>query len=223
MTGIKALKRWIKRLIQPKEERRHAMVGPAHLWEMKRDFQIQFLKAIGLKPGHYLFDIGCGTLRGGIPLISYLESGNYFGAEVRVEALEEGRRELREAGLDGEMPTLLLSPDIAQLAVNHKFDFIWAFSVLIHMSDEILNNTLDFVYKHLSDDGIFYANVNIGERKEANWQGFPVVGRTLEFYTQECAKNGLAVADIGAIKDHGHVSNVESQDAQRMLKITKNI
>ena len=88
MSGLKALKQRIKRLMQSKEERRHALVGPAHLWEMKRDFQIQFLKAMGMKPEHYLFDIGCGTLRGGIPLISYLHSGHYFGAEVRAEALE---------------------------------------------------------------------------------------------------------------------------------------
>ena len=221
MPGLKALKRWIKHLMQSKEERRHAMVGPAHLWEMKRDFQILFLKDMGLKPEHYLFDVGCGTLRGGIPLISYLQSSHYFGAEVRAEAIEEGRKELREAGLEGKTPTLLVSPDISQLVVNRKFDFIWAFSVLIHMSNDILNNTLSFVHKHLSDDGIFYANVNIGERKEANWQGFPVVGRTLEFYTEQCAMNGLAVTDIGAIKDYGHVSNVESQDAQRMLKITR--
>ncbi len=27
---------------------RHALVGPPHLWRMKRDFQIEFLKKIGL-------------------------------------------------------------------------------------------------------------------------------------------------------------------------------
>ena len=215
------LKQRIKSRSHTKEERRHALVGPANLWKMKRDFQIQFLRDMGLKPEHDLFEIGCGTLRGGVPLIQYLESGHYFGAEVREEALDEGRKELQEAGLEGKNPTLLLSPDISQLKVDQTFDYMWAFSVLIHMNDKILNDTLGFVSKHLSEEGVFYANVNIGYREEGNWQGFPVVARTLEFYSQACAMNDLVVSDIGALKELGHIANVEAQDNQRMLKITR--
>ena len=198
------------------------MVGPAYLWEMKRDFQIQFLKAMNLMPEHYLLDIGCGTLRGGIPLITYLQEGHYFGVEPRMKVLNEGRNELRKEDQEGKNPTLLLSPDISQLVIDQRFDYIWAFSVLIHMSDEILNDTLGFASKHLSKEGVFYANVKIGEHDElGNWQGFPVVVRSFEFYNHACAKNGLVVSDLGTLKDHGHVSNVESQDNQRMLRITE--
>lgn len=215
------LRRRIRSLIQSKEERRHALVGPPRLWKMKRDFQIRFLSDMGLEPGHYLFEIGCGTLRGGIPLIQHLENGHYFGVEVRERALAGGRKELREAGLEEKNPTLLLSPDISQLTINRRFDYIWAFSVLIHMNDKILSDTLDFVSRHLSEDGFFYANVNIGYRREGNWQGFPVVARTLDFYSQACAMSGLVVSDLGPLKEFGHISNSESQDNQRMLKITK--
>lgn len=211
--------RRISSLTQTKEERRHALVGPAKLWKMKRDFQIRFLSDMDLKPGHYLFEIGCGTLRGGVPLIQYLENGHYFGVEVREEVLDEGRKELREAGLEGKNPTLLLSPKIAQLTVNQKFDYIWAFSVLIHMNDKILNDTLSFVSKHLSEEGVFYANVIIGDRKEGDWQGFPVVTRPFDFYSQACTMNDLVVSDLGSLKELGHIANVESQDSQRMLKI----
>jgi len=204
-----------------RKERRHAMVGPAELWKMKRDFQIQFLKAMGLAPEHYFLDIGCGTLRGGIPVIAYLEAGHYYGVEVRAELLDESRKELREAGLEGKKPNLLQAADMSQLAIDQNFDYVWAFSVLIHMRDDILGRTLKFVGQHLSEEGAFYANVNIGERDEGNWQGFPIVWRTLEFYDRECARSGLAVTDLGALKDHGHVSKIESQDSQRMLRITK--
>lgn len=218
---IKKLKGLIISLTQSKKERRHALVGPARLWKMKRDFQIQFLREMGLKPGHCLFEVGCGTLRGGVPLIQYLENGHYFGFEVREEALNEGRKELREARLEEKNPTLLLSPSIAELTVNRTFDYIWAFSVLIHMNDEILEDTLAFVSKHLSERGVFYANVNIGDRKEGNWQGFPVVWRTLDFYSRACAINGLAVSDLGPLKDLAHITKDESQDKQRMLKIER--
>ena len=79
--------RW---LTQSKEERRHSLVGPEHLWKMKRDFQIRFLKDMNLQPEHYLIEIGCGTLRGGIPIINYLQKGHYFGADVKTNlALEQ--------------------------------------------------------------------------------------------------------------------------------------
>jgi cyclopropane fatty-acyl-phospholipid synthase-like methyltransferase len=220
------MKQLLNKLIRPiipltysKKERRHALVGHAKLWKMKRDFQIKFLGNMGLKPEDYLLEIGCGTLRGGLPLIQYLNKGHYFGIEVREQALKEGRKELKEAGLEEKNPTLLLSPAIAQLTINRTFDYLWAFSVLIHMNDEILNDTLEFASKHLSEKGIFYANVNIGESKEGNWQGFPVVWRTFDFYSRACAMNGLAVADLGPLKALGHRANIESQDTQRMLKI----
>jgi cyclopropane fatty-acyl-phospholipid synthase-like methyltransferase len=218
---LKSLRRSIMSLTQTKKERRHALVGPARLWEMKRDFQTRFLKDMGLKPGQYLFDIGCGTLRGGIPLIDYLQHGHYFGVEVRATVLDEGRKELREAGLERKNPTLLLSTDISQLAVDRKFDYIWAFSVLIHMNDKILNDTLAFVSRHVAQEGYFYANVIIGERQEGHWQGFPVVARPFDFYGQACVTNGLVVTDLGSLKELGHISNLEGQDSQRMLRITR--
>ena len=215
---LKKLVRYIRKFTQGRKERRHSLVGPAHLWKVKRDFQIQFLKDMNLKPNHYLLEIGCGTLRGGIPIIDYLQDGNYFGIEVRNKALDEGRKELKESGLEGKNPTLLLSSDIPELALDRKFDFIWSFSVLIHLQNEILNDTLNFVSNHLSEEGIFYSNVNIGEGKDGSWQGFPVVKRTLDFYIQACAMHGLIVSDIGSLKELGHDAEFNNQ---RMLRITR--
>ena len=221
---LRPLSRRLRNLIQTKKEHRHALVGPPSLWKMKRDFQIQFLKNMNLQPDHYFFEIGCGTLRGGLPIIDYLQDGHYFGADVRGEVLDEGRKELTEARMESKKSTLLLAPDISKLKLNRKFDYIWAFSVLIHMSDKILNDTLLFVSRHLSDKGIFYANVNIENShkiEDGNWQEFPLVVRSFDFYNQACANNGLFVSDIGMLKEHGHIANVESQDSQRMLKIIK--
>lgn len=219
---LSALKRNIRYLLQTREERRHALVGPAHLWKLKRDFQIDFLKKMNLQPQHYLLDIGCGTLRGGIPFITFLQEGHYFGIDVRANALAEARKELQEAGLVSKKPNLLLSDNMSQLTIEQTFDYIWAFSVLIHMSDDILNDTLGFVSKHLADGGVFYANVICDDMEKCNWEEFPVVSRTIDSYIDKCAKYGLIVSDIGPLNIHGHVTNVASHDTQRMLKITKN-
>jgi cyclopropane fatty-acyl-phospholipid synthase-like methyltransferase len=197
------------------------MVGPPYLWRMKRNFQINFLKEMDLRPNHYLLDIGCGTLRGGIPIIDYLDVGHYYGIEVREEVLIEGHLELKEAGLEWKEPALLLTPDITNFLIDQKFDFIWAFSVLPHMSDDILRDNLKFVREHISNDGVFYANVNIDEREEKSWKGFPIVARTFEFYTQVFYENGLHISKVGLLRDLGHKSRQRLPDSQTMLKITK--
>ena len=99
---------------------RHALVGPPDLWEMKRQFQIDFLRGVGLQPQHRLLDLGCGTLRGGIPLIAHLDPGNYAGVEVRRDVLDEGRRELAEAGLAGKSPQLVHCERLAVLDLGRR-------------------------------------------------------------------------------------------------------
>lgn len=198
--------------------RRHELVGGLRIWQMKRQFQIDFLRINGLQPHHTLLDIGCGTLRGGIPLINYLESGRYTGIEVRAEVLNEGRKELKEAGLEHKNANLIHFSQFADLQLNLKFDYIWAFSVLFHMEDEIMGEALHFVAGHLATDGVFYANVNIGEGKLGHWQGFPIQQHSLEFYQKAAESAGLKVADIGSLTECGHHSGISTQDEQRMLK-----
>lgn len=203
--------------------KRHGMVGPADLWEMKRRFQIQFLRRMGLLPHHQFLDLGCGTLRGGIPLIEFLDVGHYTGIDVRAAVLEEGRRELEEAELEDRMPRLLCCEDLHDFEAGQRFDVIWAFAVLIHMSDSVLDGALAFVARHLEPSGIFYATVHTGKRTEGSWQGFPTVTRPMEFYRQVVAHHGLTLEDLGALNSLGHIHprlSEERQSGQRMLGIT---
>jgi cyclopropane fatty-acyl-phospholipid synthase-like methyltransferase len=218
---IRRIKFQLKALVQTTSERRHGLVGPARLWKMKRDFQIGFLKGVGLKADSVLLDLGCGTLRGGIPIIEYLATGNYYGIESRDYVLSEGRKELQEAGLEQKRPVLLATDDLEAVCLEQQFDFIWAFSVLIHMDDENLDHALKLVSKHLKEGGRFFANVNIGDRQEGRWQGFPVVWRTYDFYTAACSKHDLDIFDLGPLSDLGHVGSTEANSSMRMLRITK--
>lgn len=209
-----------RRLLYSKTARRHSLVGPPAMWKMKRDFQRSFLVHAGLQLSHRLLDLGCGTLRGGISLIEYLEKGNYVGIEPREEALEKGRKELDDAGLAHKNPTLI-SGEPSTVDISRRFDVIWAFSVLFHMTDEIIDETLHFVQDHLADGGTFYANVKIGERPNKKWLEYPVSWRTHEAYRDACKSNGLSVDDLAPIGELGHESGDPEQDAQRMLQIRK--
>jgi SAM-dependent methyltransferase len=200
---------------------RHAHVGPPQVWRAKRDFQIAYLREhAGLLPEQRLLDLGCGTLRGGLVLIDYLEPGHYCGVEARAEVLDEGRQELLAAGLAEKSPTLIAEPRPAGLGgLPGPFDVAWAFSVLIHMSDDILDEALAVVAANLTPHGAFHANVNIGDRQDGAWEGFPVVHRSLAFYGEVAARHGLEVRDVGTLEELGDRSGAGA--LQRMLVFTR--
>jgi SAM-dependent methyltransferase len=213
-----ALRGKVYSLLHGSQARRHALVGPPQLWRMKRDFQFRYLKESGLKPSDRLLDIGCGTLRGGVPLIAYLEPGHYTGVEARASVLEEGRKELESAKLASRRPNLVHSHRLGELSLGQSYDIAWAFSVLIHLSDERLEGCLKLVGGHLTDDGRFLANVKLGDGKDGSWQGFPLVARSLEFYRETAARHGMSVTPVGSLRELGHESGQPGQDDQQMLE-----
>jgi cyclopropane fatty-acyl-phospholipid synthase-like methyltransferase len=184
---------------------------------MKRRFQFRFLTSHGLRPEHRLLDVGCGTLRGGIPLIEYLGDGNYVGFEARTNVLDEGRKELAEAGLEHKHPLLICESDPSRVEPGGPIDFMWAFSVLIHMSDEILDASLGLAARVLGEDGKFYGNVQLGERMDRKWSSFPWVWRPREFYESAAARHGLSVENLGALRELGHRTGSPEQDQGSML------
>ncbi len=174
-----------------------------------------------MTPEHYVLDLGCGVLRGGLPIIEYLHDGHYYGIESRKAVLDEGISALTEAGLQSTAPTLLFIDDLSKVTLDRSFEFIWAFSVLIHMEDRILDACLDFASRYLERDGRMYANVNIGNENEGRWQEFPLVSRSREFYASAAERHGLLVKDVGTLHSLGHVSGSSSQDLQLMLEFIR--
>lgn len=200
---------------------RHSLVGRTDLWQMKRAFQIDFLRAQGLQPGDRVLDIGCGSLRGGAALIAYLEPGHYCGIDVRENVLAEARRELRREKLAAKRPRLVQIGDMATLDLQQRFDVLWAFSVLFHLADPILDACLGMAARHLELEGRFFANVIVGVGVPGEWQGFPVVPRTLETYRELALQHGLQMRVLGSLAEVGHHTGDASQDTQTMAVFHK--
>ena len=178
-------------------ENRRALAGPVNLWETQRQFQIDFLRSHGLEPQHRLLDFGCGPLRGGIPIIEYLDAGNYHGVDINEDSIREARRELEENRLEYKLPHITHIRDISALRMVVSFDVIWAFSVVIHMPDEVLDEFLAFCGARLRRGGVLYMNVNIGERRTGGkFLDFDTYVRPLEFYEDMIQRHGLKIIGV---------------------------
>lgn len=117
-----------------REGRHRIFIGG--MWDELGKLQFDFLRSRGLEPDMRLIDIGCGCLRAGVHLISYLDAGHYFGTDISQDLLDAGYdRELAPLGLTGKLPRENLRADgefdIAQFGV--RFDFALAQSVFTHL------------------------------------------------------------------------------------------
>ena len=125
---------------------------------------------------------------------------------------------MRDNALEHKRPKLIHTDKLGEIELGALFNVIWCFSVLIHMENDVLEECLDMVSRHLRTDGALYGNVNIGSEGEGSWQGFPVMRRTLLFYQEMASRFNLLATDLGSLQAFGHVSGVAEQDEQRMLK-----
>jgi SAM-dependent methyltransferase len=206
--SLHRLQRKFRRRFASRSTRRHELAGPSEVWYEKRAFQIKFLKEHGLQPSDTVVDIGCGTLRGGVPLIDYLDAGNYTGVDVRSEIEPEARAELTEHQLDAKAPSLVFGNRLADTHLERHFDIAWAFSLLFHLTDEHLTECFAFVREHLATTGVFYANVNLGENAPGHWSGFPELWRTLDEYEERARGVGVRAMDLGTLEALGDRSSI---------------
>lgn len=196
---------------EQEEERLEAMVGPPGVWKESRDFQIQFLRQRGLNKDNKVLDIGCGPLRGGVPLISYLDKGMYTGIDVRKEVIEEAKNQVAKNGLTDKAPRLFVSSTFGQDCLNEEcFDYVWCFQVLYHLTDELADKCFARMATALQAGGVCYCNVNI-EGDEGDWKEFPYLKRPLSFYQDLAVKYGLSLSNLGQLIDFGYTTKVPGQ------------
>jgi len=208
-----AQRRWANRVPE--------LVGRPEAYAFKQQFQMSFLQSHGLEARHALLDYGCGVLRVGIPLIRYLDTGNYVGLDIGADALHAAQKAVRRERLMDKKPTLVLVKDVQSLNLPRRFDYAWAFSVFFHMTDDQVDACLRFVARHLDAKGIFFANVGLGQHAPGSWRHFPVIWRTLDDYTARARAAGLTISVLGELSQFGHHSPTDpEEDTQVMLAFT---
>lgn len=128
------------------------------LWDEMGKLQFDFLLAQGMKPYHYLLDIGCGSLRGGVRFIAYLEPGHYFGVDKSNELLDAGRMiELVRYELSEKQSTLVQKENFDFSDLGRQFDYALAQSVFTHLPLNSIIRCVRNVEQVLVPAGRFYA------------------------------------------------------------------
>jgi hypothetical protein len=132
---------------------------PQRLVDGKR--QIDLLVLFGLKPHHFILDVGCGWLRGGIYLIDYLDEGHYYGFDKEEKQLIRGEVLLEGKELGYKNPRIELihrGKDLALFVGTRRFDYMLANSVFTHIDPYMADRLFSSVIPFLEDKGLFLAS-----------------------------------------------------------------
>ncbi len=130
------------------------------MWEELGALQKRFLLDQGLKPHHRFIDMGCGSLRAGVPLTDYLDANRYYGVDISVDLLDAGyEREIIPSGLQSKLPRdhLAANADFDATGFGVQFDYGIAQSVFSHMPVSQLTACLNALKPVYAEGGRFYA------------------------------------------------------------------
>lgn len=83
-------------------------------WDEEGEWVLDFLRRQGLRPDHYVLDVGCGSLGKAARLLPYMDQSHYWGFERNVD--------LFVAGVQIELPRLGVRPERGHFVHNNDFD-----------------------------------------------------------------------------------------------------
>jgi len=134
-----------------------AHVGPPFNYDINSGLQFQFMLDLGLREYHRFLEIGCGSLRLGRLLMTYLLPDRYFGVEPSKKILAEGMlHNLGSNDPDSDFfrlkkPSFAYNTEFDFSFVGKPVDFIIAQSIASHTgvleTDQLLTNIASVMHE----------------------------------------------------------------------------
>ena len=104
------------------------------LWDAIGALQFRFMIDHGLEPQHVFLDVACGSLRGGVRFIPYLDPGNYLGIDIKRELIDAGiKDELGQKLYELKRPEFVVSASFEFFRFSKQPDFALAQSLFTHL------------------------------------------------------------------------------------------
>lgn len=182
-----------------------------------------FLKNQGLKPEHKILDIGCGGGRLGNNLISYLNKENYYGLDKEIKMINYFNNSLND-NLKSKNPNILLQ-DLNLNFGDIKFDFIYAYSVLTHITKEEYANLLNELKSYIKPSTKIYFTFLIGkkyfkgDKHEMRKNEYDGIWYSIDDVINIGTKQGYNVSFIG--DDNKNWENVERKLYDNSISVSK--
>ena len=134
----------------------HRMAVGGH-WAEAGRWQAEFLKAAGLRPSHYVLDVGCGSLAAAVHLLPYMEQSHYWGYDPDRHLFEAGVQiELARANVEASRGHFVVNDGCDLSEIPHAFDYAMANSSLGRMDDAAAGRCVAAVIRKLAPGGRFY-------------------------------------------------------------------
>ena len=178
-------------------------------WEEIGRLQFDFLKKMGLKPNHCLLDIGCGSLRGSIYYIKYLNKNNYIGLDKESKLIELGiKNELDKKIFLKKDPTFLINDKFDFSEINNEPDFSIAQSLFTHLNPGDIRLCLKNLSEILTKNHSFFATFKKGNSflNTKNSNSFSVFYYSIKTLNKIANEVGWKTEYVG---DFGHPRNQE--------------
>ena len=197
------------------------------LWQEIGKLQFDFMIKQGLMPEHFFLDVGCGSLRGGIHFINYLQPGHYFGIDKNIDLLNAGKNiELVKNNLIQKNPHLLHVENFDFSILQHSFHYALAQSVFTHLAVSDISKCIRNIEKILVQGGKFYVTFFENKSDAQSIEHLSLDGihfstfydkdpyhYNFETFTKLCKETKLSVMYLG---DWSHPRD------QQMMVFTKN-
>ena len=181
------------------------MVGPLGYWKQLQRYQFHAVTRLGLQPHHFLLDIGCGPLQGGIGFIRHLEAGRYVGVDQNPLAIQTAHEEISRNKLTRKNPRLFVSHDFGDDRLGAAiFDFIWMSQVLYYFDERKMHRLLEMVYRRLQPKGIMAGDI-FGPASDRSFLRHPLPPiHTPESVHRLATEHGLRVVALGTLHAFGY-------------------
>jgi SAM-dependent methyltransferase len=127
-------------------------------WTEEGAWVFDFLRRQGLRPDHYMLDVGCGSLSAASRLLKYMEPSHYWGFEKNIELFIAGSQiELPRAGVRVELGHFIVNDDFDLSEAPHGFDLAIASSLFRRLPLNSVARAIAGVVRALAPGGRFYA------------------------------------------------------------------
>ncbi|HCG6647463.1 TPA: methyltransferase [Vibrio parahaemolyticus] len=141
--------------LKPGDDNYRAYIGPPMQYDFMGATQFRLLCTLGLRSEHKVLDLGCGSLRAGRFLISYLEPDNYHGIEPNEWLIKDAIKEQIGDGMVAiKRPRFNHNSSFNTAVFDTSFDFIIAQSIFSHTGLDLLSHALANIQLSLNENGL---------------------------------------------------------------------